>query len=78
VSPTSEQYNVICIQLLLFFTIFLLCPEYPSCLQATLASTLSHESSQTVPHLLYRQTSMRPAFGRVPPTNLMPPSVQAM
>lgn len=55
-----------------------LCPEYPSCLQATFASGTPHMSSHTVPHLPFRQTSTRPSFGRVPPISLIPPSgVQA-
>ena len=56
----------------------LLCPENPSCLQATLASTVPQASSHTVPHLLFRQTSTRPSFGWLPPANLIPPSVQAI
>ena len=56
----------------------LLCVEYPSCLQATRASTLKNPALHTVPHLRFRQTSIRPSFGRVPPTSLMLPSLQAM
>ena len=56
-----------------------LCLEYPSCLQATLASTASQPLSHTVPHALLWQTSTCPSFGRVPPTSLMIPSgIQAM
>ena len=52
---------------------YLLVPEYPSCLQVTLASNDDHKSSHTVPHMLKRQISTRPRSGRLPPTSLMLP-----
>ena len=83
-------YTICCIQSFFVYTYphkwwfcehdgsYLLFPEYPSCLQATLASTLPQASSHTVPHLPFRQTSTRPSFGWVPPTSLILPSVQAI
>ena len=51
--------------------------EYPSCLQTTLASGVPQKSSQTVPQLLFKQTSTRPSKLVLPPINLTSPSVQA-
>ena len=50
--------------------------ENPSCLQATCASVVPHESSHTVPHWLLLQTSTRPSRAFVPPTSLMSPVAQ--
>lgn len=50
--------------------------ENPSCLQTTLASTLSHPSSHTVPHVSFRQISTRPSRSVLPPTSLVLFSVQ--
>ena len=60
----------------LYVMVHLLVPEYPSCLQTTLASNDDHKSSQTVPHMLKRQISTRPWFGRLPPTSLTLPWLQ--
>ena len=37
-------------------------PEYPSCLQTTLASGTPHRSSHTVPHAPFEHTSTRPSL----------------
>lgn len=50
--------------------------ESPSCLHTTLASLLSQPLSHTVPHLLLRQSSMRPSRAVVPWTTLTSPSGQ--
>ena len=60
----------------LYVMVHLLVPEYPSCLQTTLASNDDHKSSQTVPHMLKRQISTRPWFGRLPPTSRTLPWLQ--
>ena len=60
----------------LYVMVHLLVPEYPSCLQTTLASNDDHRSSQTVPHMLKRQISTRPWYGRLPPTSLTLPWLQ--
>ena len=60
----------------LYVMVHLLVPEYPSCLQVTLASKVDHKSSQTVPHMLKRQISTRPRSGRVEPTSLTLPWLQ--
>ena len=52
--------------------------EYPSCLQTTVASDMSKESSQTVPHTLLAHTSTRPSLILLPPISLMLPSAQAV
>ena len=56
----------------------ILCSEYPSCLQATAASTVPQKSSQTVPHTRFKQTSTLPSYWLVPPTNLISPSVHSL
>ena len=48
--------------------------DNPSCLQTTVASALSHRSSQTVPHTLLWQYSTRPSKLVAPPTSLTAPS----
>lgn len=52
--------------------------RYPNCLQTTLASTLPHKSSQTVPHRPLLQTSTRPSISLLPFTNLMSPLVHSV
>lgn len=49
----------------------------PSCLQATVASTVANRSSQTVPQRLLWHTSSRPVLLVAPPLSLRAPSVQA-
>ena len=51
-------------------------PEYPSCLQATLASLAPKASSQTVPQAFPLQTSIRPSRAVVPPTRRIAPWAQ--
>ena len=48
----------------------------PSCLQATLASLIDQDSSQTVPQVSFQQTSTRPSYIVDPPTSLMSPFSQ--
>ena len=50
--------------------------EKPSCLQATLASGVPHESSQTVPHCMLLQISTLPSIEFDPPRSLMSPFEQ--
>ena len=45
--------------------------EYPNCLQATLASSVPHRSSHTVPQRPERHISTRPSYEEEPPTSLM-------
>ena len=49
----------------------------PSCLQTTVASLLSHWSSQTVPQWLAMHTSTLPSYARVPLTNRTDPLVHS-
>ena len=49
----------------------------PSCLQATLASLKSQESSHTVPHCPRKHTSTRPSKSLLPPTSRISVSLQA-
>ena len=49
---------------------------YPSCLHTTLASLVSHPSSQTVPQTPLMQISTLPALGRGPLTKRTVPLVQ--
>lgn len=48
----------------------------PSCRQTTLASLVDHDSSQTVPHVSFQQTSTLPSYMSDPPTSLMSPFSQ--
>ena len=52
--------------------------SYPNCLHTTVASLLSHESSQTVPHDPFLHTSTRPSKLLDPPTRRTDPSIQAV
>ena len=52
--------------------------EYPSCLQTTLASGVPQASSQTVPQLLFKHTSIRPSKLLLPPIRRTSLSVQAV
>ena len=49
---------------------------YPSCLQTTVASVLSHKSSHTVPHWSLMHTSTLPSYWLEPPTRRTSPYVQ--
>ena len=49
---------------------------YPSCLQTTVASVLSQESSHTVPHWSLMHTSTLPSYWLEPPTRRTSPYVQ--
>ena len=48
----------------------------PSWVQTTVASAVSHESLQTVPHWLLKQISTRPSEGLCPSRSLTSPSEQ--
>ena len=50
--------------------------EKPSCLQATLASGVPHESSHTVPHCMLLQISTLPSIEFDPTRSLMSPFEQ--
>ena len=49
---------------------------YPSCLQTTVASMLSQESSHTVPHWSLMHTSTLPSYWLEPPTRRTSPYIQ--
>ena len=49
---------------------------YPSCLQTTVASVVSQESSHTVPHWSLMHTSTLPSYWLEPPTRRTSPYVQ--
>jgi hypothetical protein len=51
--------------------------EYPSCLQATLASLVDQKPSQTVPHVSFQQSSTRPSSSVLPPRSLRSPLLQS-
>lgn len=76
-APTIRVARYFKQQHCLYIAISLPVSEYPSCLQTTLASGVPQESSQTVPQLLFKQTSTRPSKLLLPPISLTSPSVHA-
>ena len=57
----------------LFYFCSVMLPEYPNCLQTTLASSLSQLSSHTVPQMLAKQISTLPSNSFEPLTRRTSP-----